>query len=124
MERDWDLIREILFQLEQKGRDKHVLTADDFDKDQAGRIGYNVQLLQEAGLVKGKIFYAADDSTAFFLERLTWSGHELLDAIRNDTIWARTKQSFLSKGLSMTFDLVKSVAIGVATEYMKSAVQA
>ena len=56
----------------------------------------------------------------FFAERLTWNGHEFLDAIRSDTIWQKTKSSFLSKGLSMTFDLVKSVAVEVASAYLKT----
>jgi hypothetical protein len=58
----------------------------------------------------------------FAAVRLTWGGHELLDAIRNDTIWNKTKESFLSKGLSMTFDLLKSVAISFATELLKNSV--
>jgi len=117
MERDWDLIREILLKLEKKGPDQTALTAEDFSKDKVPEVGYQVQLLQEAGLVDARLL---DDVTVFFVLRLTWAGHELLDAIRNDTVWARTKQSFLSKGLSMTFDLVKSVAVGIATEYLKS----
>ncbi len=119
MERNWDLIREILFRLERKEAGKRVLTAKDFDGDLSHEIGYNVMLLQEAGLIEARILGSTPPS-AFFAARLTWSGHELLDAIRDDTIWAKTKRSFLSKGLSMTFDLVKSVAIGIATECLKS----
>ena len=48
--------------------------------------------------------------------RMMWSGHELLDAIRSDTVWNKTKQAIASKGLSMTFDVVKSVAASIDTK--------
>jgi hypothetical protein len=51
---------------------------------------------------------------------LTWEGHELLDAIKNDTVWNKTKDTFISKGLSMTFDLVKTMATKIATDYLKT----
>lgn len=54
----------------------------------------------------------------FTASRLTWTGHEFLDAIRSDTVWNKTKQTFSSKGLDMTFDLIKTVAAGVTTSLL------
>ena len=37
-------------------------------------------------------------------------GHEFLDAIRSDNVWAKTKETFTEQGISMTSELVKAVA--------------
>jgi len=42
--------------------------------------------------------------------RLTNTGHEWLDTIRNETVWRKVQDTFKSKGLEMTFDLV--IAVG------------
>ena len=49
------------------------------------------------------------------------NGHEFLDAINNDTIWEKTKKSFSKNGISMTFELVKTVATETAASVLKSA---
>jgi len=120
MKRDWELIREVLMRLDEKDAETHALNSEDFDEHIRREITYQVELLEEAGLVDATIIEAMSDPPDFMAYRLTWRGHELLDAIRNETVWNKTKQSFISKGLSMTFDLVKSVAISIATEIMKS----
>jgi Hypothetical protein (DUF2513) len=45
---------------------------------------------------------------------LTWYGHELLDAIRNESIWNKTKSTFADKSDAMTFELVREVATSFA----------
>lgn len=119
MKRDWEIIREILIRLDEKGVETHALKSEDFDEHIRSNITYQVELLEEAGLVDATIIKTMTDPPDFMAFRLTWHGHELLDAIRNDSVWNKTKQSFVSKGLSMTFDLVKSVAISIASEIMK-----
>jgi len=120
MERNWDTIREILLGLEEKRPDKHTLRLSDFPTNRAAEISYHVELLMEAGLIHGQMSKTlSPDPSDFMAIRLTWSGHELLDAIKSDTIWRKTKESFISKGVSMTFDLVKSVAIDISAAYIK-----
>ena len=58
----------------------------------------------------------------FFANRLTWKGHEFLDTIRSDTIWQKTKKVFAKEGISMSFDLVESVASEVAASVLKSSI--
>lgn len=115
MKRDWDTIREILLKSEELETDA-TLTLSDFDVSRHGEIAYHVKLLDESGLIKVSIIeYYGDSGIHFDLGRLTWSGHELLDAIRNDTIWNKTKSIITAKSGAMTFDLIKSVAIDFAT---------
>lgn len=121
MKRDWDIIREILIRLEETAGTEYCLRLSSFPSERAQEISYHVELLMEAGLISGQMAKTLGPGPYDFLaERLTWNGHELLDAIRSNTIWQKTKSSFVSKGLSMTFDLVKSVAVDIASASLKS----
>ena len=42
---------------------------------------------------------------------LTWEGHEFLDAVRHETVWAKTKEVVKSKGGSVSFEVLKELAI-------------
>lgn len=75
------------------------------------------------GLVDGKMLkIISSDTHDFLLHRLTWSGHEFLDCIRSNSVWNKTKQVFVSEGIGMTVDLIKSVATGVASKILKGAI--
>ena len=111
MKRDWDMIRDLLTSLEELPNTDATLRPTNFPDGREFEISYHMELLIEAGLVDGKLYKTLDGGpTEFIARRLTWSGHEFLDAVRSDTVWAKTKRTFSSKGLDMTFDLIKSVA--------------
>ena len=69
-----------------------------------------MELIFEAGLVDGKFEKSLNSSSYYVINRLTWNGHEFLDSINNDNIWKKTKNSFISNGISMIFDLVETTA--------------
>ena len=111
MKRNWDTIREILLETEalKAGTD---LTPADFDKDRLDEIAYHVKLLEESGLVKASMTeYLGGGSIHFDIERLTWSGHEFLDAVRDDNVWKKIKKMASEKGVAMPFDVIKATAI-------------
>ncbi len=123
MKRNWDLIRDILTRLEETKVEEGSLNLSSFPQDKTADISYHMELLMEAGLVKGQMSKEIGRGPhAFFATRLTWQGHEFLDAIRSDTVWQKTKKSFINQGISMTFDLIKSVASDVATSYLKGTI--
>jgi|694.fasta_scaffold73953_3 hypothetical protein len=114
MKRNWDTIREILLKTEEL-TPGCTLRLSDFDEVRAHEIAYHVKLLDESGLIKVSILeFAGDVGIHFDLDRLTWSGHEFLDVIRNDSMWNKTKEMITNKGGAMTFELVKSFAISLA----------
>lgn len=114
MERNWETIRELLIAAENLQEDD-TLSLSDFDQERAYEISYHVELLEESGLVHATMSRTLGrGATDFFLRRLTWNGHELLDSIRSESVWSKTKSTFKEKGLSMTFDLVKEVALAIA----------
>jgi len=97
-----------------------MLRLSDFPSDQAFEYSYHAELLIEAGLVEGQLFKTISSGpTDFFIQRLTWNGHEFLDSIRSDTVWKKTKDKFTEKGIDMTFDLVKSVATDIAAALIR-----
>ena len=115
-------IREILARLEELPDTDSTLDLSDFPKDRAYEYSYHVELLIDAGLVVGQMSRTLGSGpTHFFARRLTWPGHEFLDSIRSDTVWNQTKKSFASKGIDMTFDLVKTVASEISVTLIRGA---
>lgn len=123
MERNWDTIREILIKFEELDPEKGPLQLEDFPEERAYEYSYHVELLLEAGLLHGEMSKTLGrHAQSFWVDRLTWEGHEFIDAIRSDAVWNKTKSSFVRGGLTMTFDLIKGVATDVAAAYLKSTI--
>jgi len=117
MKRDWDIIRGILQKSEELAPNEE-LTLEDFENEEAFDVSYNTELLKDAGLLNVTLPECnGDEPTDFWIFRLTWQGHEFLDAIRDESIWQKTKGKFFEKGGTMTFELVKIVA----SEFAKKA---
>jgi hypothetical protein len=111
MKRDMDLARNILLALEEHehGYAPRTLVIEGYTDEQ---IGYHAHLLHEAGLID-----ASDDSTrgspspqAIPL-RLTWEGHEFLDAARSDTIWNQAKQKVAKTTGTVSFQVLIALLI-------------
>lgn len=124
MQRDMELIRKILFKIEDT-----VNNTATFDLEIEGytfeQVAYHCSLLYEGGYIHAyNPQYACGKVQAFSVSRLTWEGHEFLDKIREDTIWNKTKEAISNKGLPFVFDIVKSVSSGIISGIVKSAVGA
>lgn len=121
MKRNWETIRELLTKVEECALPTDMVRLDSFPPDRAAEISYHMTLLIEARLVNGQVSQTiGPEIKDFFAQRLTWEGHEFLDAIRSDTVWQKTKKTFVDQGVSMTFDLVKAVAKEGAVSLMKA----
>jgi hypothetical protein len=85
MKRDMNLVRAILLDIETMNQDSanEELMIDGYDNDQ---IVYHMSLLVEAGLVKGRV-HETSQGPYVRCERLTWQGHEFLDAARDQSVW-------------------------------------
>lgn len=109
MKRDWDIIRELLLKAEELEPDK-TISSKDYDTSRIHIINYHTKLLYESGMIDA-IDCCTNDGDSYFINSLTWEGHDFLDSIRNDDIWNKTKSKVIEKGGTMTFDIVKAVAI-------------
>lgn len=106
MKRDMDLIRRIVLATAD-------LPAYTVLKELEGVLEYDfalhAQWLNEAGMIVADAKVGASESQASraFIFRLTWSGCEFADAIRNDTMWAKAKDKVIKPGMSFTFEVLK-----------------
>jgi hypothetical protein len=93
MKRDMDLIRDQLLGIERldDGTDEDV-SLDRGEWSPALFQGH-LRLLKEGGLIDAhEVPDDEDDFTHHVPVRLTWAGHDFLDAIRDPEVWAKTKQ--------------------------------
>lgn len=112
MTRNWEIIREILLRLESTNTPNANVNANSFDGLPEQEVAYNMRLLSEAGYIEARIMSSSSGNgkiNAALARRLTNAGHDLLDTIRNESVWNKVKEKFTSNGLDMTFDLVVSV---------------
>jgi hypothetical protein len=121
MKRNWDTIREILKLLEDAPPEEQSQRLAGIPSERAFEIASHLELILESGLVAGQLpRTAAPGAPDLLALRLTWQGHEFLDAIRSDLVWQRTKKSFANSGLAMTADRIRAVADGIAASVLKS----
>src|SRR5262249_54163060 len=107
MKRDMDLIRQILLAVEDRQE-----TEIPFFVEVAGysdeQMSYHIRILGEAGLLK------AVELGRWEAQSLTWAGHDWIDATRNDSTWHKVKATARDRGVSLTFELTKQLAIHIA----------
>lgn len=118
MKRDMDLVRKIVFAIEEHehGHAPGRLVIEGHGDEQ---IGYHVYLLVEAGLVKGAVTtHLGSDSPSAIPISLTWAGHEFADAARNETVWGKTKTFFKEKGATAGFGLLLEVLKNQAKQHL------
>ena len=121
MKKDWEIIRAALLELESAPRANTNLVPAHLPQYPEQEVAYNLRLLSEAGYIEGKfVDSSAGDGriAAAIATRLTNKGHELLDTVRNDNVWTKLKETFRSKGLDMTFELVTEVGKTVIKSFL------
>ena len=120
MKRDPDLVRNILLALENKASSNDAITAKKMMIDgwSEEEVNYHLLLLVEAGYIRGKDS-SSDNRTIVFVTRLTWEGHEFLDAARDDERWEKAKSS-ISKVGGWSFEVIKPILIELAKDAIKA----
>ncbi len=117
MKRNWDLIRSILLKLESQSEARGSLLPDGFTGFDSETVSYHFKLLQSAGLIEA-IDYSSLNEMSLIARSLTWQGHELLDKIRNDTVWNSLKTTIKSKSLDLSLDTIKQVAQTIISQML------
>lgn len=104
MKRDMNLIRLLL--LETEGQAPKPDLSNYSEKQQV----YHTALLIDAGLVDGiAIKDSSGEIQATNVYRLTWAGHEFLDAARNETVWQKTQENIKKTGVDVTISILKDL---------------
>ncbi|HLO32744.1 MAG TPA: DUF2513 domain-containing protein [Anaerolineales bacterium] len=109
MKRDMDLARKILLMVEQQPTYRQKITLD-IPGYSSEEISYHVLLLAEANLIETEI--SSRQSAEYKPKRLTWEGHEFLDAVKQDARWKKVKDVMEDVG-GFVFEIAKPVAISL-----------
>ena len=112
MKRDMALVRSILLWIESDGhKDDDIPNVEGFTEEV---VTYNVRLLIDEGYIEGKhIQVASGDYYIAYIGALTWTGHDFLDAIRDDSVWEQVKQKLGDNASTMPLEVVKGAGIEV-----------
>jgi hypothetical protein len=103
MQRDMDLIRELLLRFEKgdqtvpPGRSQEV-------------VAYHVEQMNDSGLIKALIRRKIDRGHRlphyYFVQDITPAGHDFIAQVRNDSFWLKLKKQFEEKAAPMTVELI------------------
>lgn len=108
MQRDMNLVREILLALErhERGQAPGKIEIPPYSEEQ---IGFHVMLMAEARLIKAiETTCHGDPSPKAIPSRLTWEGYEFLAASKDSNIWEKSKKTILGKVGALSFEVLKA----------------
>lgn len=111
MKRDMDLIRKMIFAIEEcpHGYADKSINIEGYDGE---TLAYHAYLLMQAGLAKGaEITSMGSKGPEAMLSSLTWEGHEFADAARSETLWNSAKENIKTTA--------GAVSMAVLVEYLK-----
>lgn len=112
MKRDWDVIREVLIEVESLPEaERQEWTYSSANDDAKGS---HAILLWKTGFIEG-LDASSMHREAVLAPHLTWMGHDLLDTLRSKPVWERVKSMASEKGLELTFEAVKLLAAKALT---------
>jgi uncharacterized protein DUF2513 len=109
LKRDMDLVRRILIEIEERNDfdDPYV---PEIEGKTEHEIFYHIKIMHEAGLIEASN-WSGDGGPHWLAKSLTNTGHDFLDAARNENLWAKAKSKVLSSGGVLTIEALK---IGLA----------
>lgn len=128
MKRDMDLAREILLTIENSENtrcNKHresPLYKKLFYRYTVTKIDHHLDILADSSLIvlneggREETYPGSDMWVQTINGRLTWQGHEFLDAARDQNRWNQAKRTISEKGGSLTFDVLKAVLSQLARQ--------
>ena len=123
MKRDMELIRKILFKIEEDYVSTALinLSIDGYSMEE---VAYHCKILHDAGLVSAyNAKYASEGLYFFCVGSLTWEGHDYLDKIRNDNVWNKTKDVITKRGLPFVIDVVKDISTSIIKNMTEGAIK-
>jgi hypothetical protein len=106
MKRDLDLVRQLLLDIENRGADCSVsVLRGSSDGHHEERIRYHLRLLLDAQLLK-----EIDRTTAGTpCVRLTHQGHELLELVRDESVWREALQVCYDRTGSLSLTVIQGL---------------
>jgi hypothetical protein len=119
LKRDMDLIRQIMLHLESFPDPDLNLTEVSLDGYADQIVLGHLILLQEAGFISMNVErFLGGEPPQIWVHRITWEGHEFLEAVRSETIWAKSTKVITSAGIGLAWPLLQAVLRAKAAEHL------
>jgi hypothetical protein len=117
MKRDMELVRKLLLFFDEKEGSELVKVPPIEGYDEL-TTKYHLVLMHDANLLRCEpVRSTSSDRVIYVLPfELTWEGHEFLDKIRADSVWARVVETVSAKGGSLAFSVVNRLATKYVAE--------
>lgn len=116
MKRDMDLVRDILRAIESSEGTEFDANTLELSGHTSDVINYHLGLLVDAGMAEGTSDQIIGRPPDWYVTRLTWEGHEFLEAARNDTIWAKAKEKATHATGGLSLAVLKEILVQFAKQ--------
>lgn len=103
MKRNMDLVREILLEIEAQPAGKLIRNVSLPEKWNKEEVVGHLRLIGQAGLDDGKMEFHRE-AVLIAIHGLSNEGHDLLDSIRSEAVWQKTKDRVEEVGGSVALD--------------------
>ncbi|WP_282803281.1 DUF2513 domain-containing protein [Secundilactobacillus kimchicus] len=115
MDLNHECVRDVLLWVEKNVPTLAAVYTDDLieglsDKWDQNELIYCVIQLNDAEMLDSGAVKQGGSVSLNQINQLTWKGHEYLDNIRDNNVWAKTKETVLSKVSSASLNIFSSVA--------------
>lgn len=119
MKRDWDLVLQLLGDIENASSNRSIrLDFDGYpDHDRDTVLEHLEMLIDDVGLVDGKVVRSGmggERVTTVFTERLRWDAHEFLADARTQGVWKKVKEKFPGTAISASWDILRPLVAELA----------
>ena len=105
MKRDMELVRKVLLAVQNEDQNQPI---DGYTEDQ---ILYHKELVIRSGFAEGAILpdlsRATEVPAEVYIRKLTWEGHDFIDAIADESNWNKVKEFLSDAGKQVTIETVK-----------------
>lgn len=120
MNRDWDLVRALLIAIAEEQRPGARLAGTELAIEgyEPAVVAGHLMYMNDDALVEAKEYRAMSavehELGSIMVLKILPKGHDLLDAIRADNVWAKTKERLRAVGGTASLEVVKNVAVTAA----------
>ena len=117
MKRNPDAIREIMLQAEEAPAGQPIRSFEIESLEDPFDVAEHVNLALDSGLLEGKIqWHGREVIPPIFITRITNTGHDFIEAVRDDTIWKKVKENVVKPSATWTLGLILEYAKALAKE--------
>lgn len=114
MRRDMDLVRDILIKTADAEGSISIEAFVDEDHSM-DLVAYHVEMMAAHDLIDAKVQREwGGHAVQGVITALTWDGQDYLDAIENDAVWEKTKETVKGTVKHTTLSVIRDVAVAIA----------